>query len=82
MSRSYRKPWVKDHNKGMREYANRVIRHTKDVPSGMAYKKFFDRYSICDYRWYEDKPYKLGDRIPGSREYERIPLRWNKYARK
>jgi hypothetical protein len=87
VSRSYRKPWVKDHNKGMKAFANNVVKQAKDVPNGMAYKKFFDRYSICDFRWYEDKPYRLGDRIEGLHgryggEYERIPLRWNKWARK
>ncbi len=67
MSRSYRKPYVKDGygSKGkrfMKNYANRVVRHSKDVPNGRAYKKLFCSYDICDYYFYvevkrKDDPY-------------------------
>lgn len=51
MSRSYRKPWYKDRNPFMKRYANSVIRKTKNVPDGGAYRKMTDQYSICDYRF-------------------------------
>ncbi len=43
MSRSYKKiPCCKDHNKGMKKYANRYVRRNfLVVPSGTAYKKLF-----------------------------------------
>lgn len=72
MSRSYRKPWITDGYKGSarRQYnknqANRAIRQTEDVPDGMLYKKFYERWDICDYRFYGfetflnlDKPKKF-----------------------
>ncbi|HAH17786.1 MAG TPA: hypothetical protein DCL29_02025 [Eubacterium sp.] len=53
MSRSYKKhPRVKDkNNKGMKKYANKKVRHTKDIPNGKAYKKVFESWDICDYCW-------------------------------
>lgn len=58
MSRSYRAAWITDSYKGsktkqfQKNQANRRIRRTKkDVPDGMAYKKFFESYKICDYRY-------------------------------
>ena len=41
MSRSYKRvPFCKDHNKGMKKYANRYLRRNYlIVPSGNAYKK-------------------------------------------
>ena len=43
MSRSYKKhPRVKDaSNKGMKKFANKKVRHTKNIPNGKAYKKKF-----------------------------------------
>lgn len=79
VSRSYRKPWVKDRSKGMQAFANNVVKQAKDVPNGMAYKKFFDRYSICDYRWYVavDKELKKVDGV-----WEWFPRRWNRWRNK
>lgn len=58
MSRSYRAPWVKDQaSRGIKRFANKAWRHKKDVPDGMAYKKYFESYSICDFRWMVSKPY-------------------------
>jgi len=64
MSRSTRQPWYTDGYKGSKRkqyykrYANHVIRHTDDIPDGKAYCKFFDTWSICDYRFrYNPKPY-------------------------
>ena len=53
MSRSFKKSaWVKDSNdKYMKHFANKKVRRSKDVPSGMAYKKLFCSYSISDYKW-------------------------------
>ena len=53
MSRSYKKhDIVKDPaNKAMKRYANKKVRHTKNIPNGKAYKKFFESWDICDYRW-------------------------------
>lgn len=52
MSRSYKKPIIKDHNKGMKNFANRKIRRMsvdKEIADGRSYRKYFDRYNICDY---------------------------------
>lgn len=50
MSRSYKKKTIlKDKNKGMKTIANRKVRNRKDIPSGMAYKKVFETYAICDW---------------------------------
>lgn len=55
MSRSYKKvPCCKDHNRGMKKYANRYVRRNYlIVPSGKAYKKLFCSYNICDYKFIE-----------------------------
>ncbi len=51
MSRSYKKtPVVKDHNKGMRAFANRAVRRAKvPVANGKAYRKYSETYDICDF---------------------------------
>ena len=53
MSRSYKKvPCCKDHTRGMKKYANRYVRRNYlAVPSGMAYKKLFCSWIICDYKF-------------------------------
>ena len=64
MSRSVRKPWYTDGYKGsqrkqfFKRYSNRIIRRTESyIADGKAYKKLFDSYSICDYKWlYDPKP--------------------------
>ena len=77
MSRSYKKhPGFKDHNRFYKNYANSVVRKHLDLPSGMAYKKLFDRYSICDYKTiYHSRAelYREWDR--DSRE-----IHWNKWT--
>ncbi|MCM1217324.1 MAG: hypothetical protein NC548_22740 [Lachnospiraceae bacterium] len=56
MSRSYRKqPVWKDHNKGMKEIANRKVRRALNQDMDLRlphkdYKKYFCSYDICDYR--------------------------------
>jgi hypothetical protein len=59
MSRSRRAPVWKDggKHKGKTEakaHANDVVKHAQDVPSGGAYKKFSDTWSITDWRCNED----------------------------
>lgn len=53
MSRSRKKsPWIKDHNKGQKRIANKILRQDKNFDiSGSAYKKKYDSWNICDYRW-------------------------------
>jgi hypothetical protein len=72
MSRSYRKSWITDGYKGSkrRQYnkrqANHIVRKADDVPDGKAYRKFYNPWDICDYRWffnpneefYRDKPWR------------------------
>lgn len=57
MSRSYKKfPWVKDRDssKWGKRYCNKVIRKTKDIPNGGAFKKVSERWDyIYDYGFYE-----------------------------
>jgi hypothetical protein len=64
VSRSYRKPWVKDGYKRPgkkipKRTANRKVRKTKDIANGKSYRKVVDPWTICDYRWYEPKSEKL-----------------------
>jgi hypothetical protein len=60
MSKSRRESWITDGYKGskrkqfFKNYANRVVRKSKNVPNGKAYKRFFYSYDICDYKWYAD----------------------------
>lgn len=53
MSRSYKHvPCCKDYNRGMKKYANRYVRRNYlVVPSGMAYKRLFCSWNICDYKF-------------------------------
>ena len=69
MSRSYRAPIVTDgygskSKQWYKRWANRIIRHSTDMPDGKAYRKFFETYDICDYKWEcdiskEDEPWKI-----------------------
>ena len=65
MSRSYKKvPCCKDHTRGMKKCANRFVRRNYlAVPSGMAYKKLFCSWNICDYKFLESfSAYKVSYR--------------------
>ena len=61
MARSYRKPWVTDGYKGSRNrqywknYSNRLIRRTADIPNGKVYRRYLNPWNICDYKWYTGK---------------------------
>ena len=60
MSRSRRKPYIKDStrcNKYWKRQATRALRHAREAISGMFYKKLFCGCTWCDYRWY-DTDYK------------------------
>jgi len=65
MSRSLRKPWYVDGWKGskrkqfFKRHANRKVRRTAvDIADGKAYRKLFDSWSICDFKWfYDPKPH-------------------------
>jgi hypothetical protein len=56
MSRSYREPWITQGyggqcRKWQKRYANRSVRKTADVPNGKAYRKYWDPWNICDWKW-------------------------------
>lgn len=58
MSRSYKKhPFTTDGSprttKEKKKFANKKIRHTKDIPNGSAFKKISESWDIHDYisRW-------------------------------
>lgn len=61
LSRSYKKsPICTEHGKknnrsnspSIKKFANKHIRHIKNLPSApAAYKRFFESYDICDYKF-------------------------------
>ena len=56
MSRSYRAAWYIDgygtkRKRDAKREANRRVRRAKDVPNGRAYRKYFDPWNICEYRF-------------------------------
>lgn len=55
MSRSYRKNmWIKDNNSArgkLKRLANKRVRQMDDVADGMDYKKYYNSYDICDYKF-------------------------------
>lgn len=56
MSRSYKKfPCVTDSRtpgtKHSKRFANKKVRHTKNIPSGGAYKQIYESWDIRDYKW-------------------------------
>lgn len=63
MSRSYREPWYTDGYKGSKtkqfnkRQANKVIRRSIDVPDGKAYRRYYDPWNLCDYKFlYDPRP--------------------------
>lgn len=56
MSRSYKKHLWESCNEGssykrfIKNYANRIIRHTHDIPNGKTYRKYFESWNISDYK--------------------------------
>ena len=59
MSRSHRKPWVKDkiiNDTGItkRLASKKVRRYKQGISNGKWYKKIFDSYELVEYRdWYD-----------------------------
>lgn len=56
MSRSFKKhPWVTDggtpSTKNSKRFANKKVRHNKDVPNGGSYKKVYEPWDIRDYKY-------------------------------
>ena len=57
MSRSYKKPWICDRNPYSKNQANRKVRRYKrKIKDGKSYRKLYNSYNICDYKFYWDKP--------------------------
>jgi len=56
MSRSFKKNagWT-DHrspfSKFAKKFANRKVRRTKNIPNGGAYKKIYESWEICEYKF-------------------------------
>jgi len=70
MSRSYKKhPWVTDHHvkstSERKKFANKKVRNTEDLPNRGAFKKIFQTYDICDYKFFQTKEQAIA-------EYEEI----------
>lgn len=60
MSRSYKKTLgYCDRNPWAKRQANKKVRRTWDIDSGGAYKKLYDSYAICDYKflYYSEQEY-------------------------
>ena len=63
MSRSYRKPWYVDgygsrYKKLSKRFANKAIRRAKEVSDGKMYRKFYNPWDICDYKFpWDPRPY-------------------------
>lgn len=77
MSRSYRKPWVvcgngTRHKKYAKKEANRLIRRTKNIPDGKAYRKFYETWNIDDYR------YPVNVKYPEDAFYQKDFWRYNR----
>ena len=56
LARSYRKPVAVDGYKSKwkikaKQLANRAVRLNKDLANGCAYKKVFNSWNICDYKF-------------------------------
>lgn len=60
MSRSFKAPWITDNGSRrvfFKNYANRTIRRKSiefEIADGCSFKKHFDQYSICDYKFQYD----------------------------
>lgn len=54
MSRSYKKtPCCAPKSRGMKKYANKIIRQDNNTYQNGSYKKRFCSYDICDYKFFE-----------------------------
>jgi hypothetical protein len=52
MMHSYnRSPYIKDHNRKHKRFANKRVRRHLNIPSGSSYKRIYQSWNICDYKW-------------------------------
>jgi hypothetical protein len=66
MSRSRKKvPGWTMKTRGMKKFANKRVRRTWDIPDGMAYKKLFCSYEICDWKWLYWNNDEISNDYPG-----------------
>lgn len=82
MSRSYKKHGniVKQQNtKGMKRCANQYVRrHADELPrKGKAYKKLFESWDICDYKWIWTKQDAINEWYEANSPSSRYRYRWN-----
>ena len=60
MSRSYKAPWSTDYSKAKAYYKSLASRKIRRVPiaenisDGKSYRKYFNPYDICDYKFMYD----------------------------
>ena len=57
MSRSFKKhPWVTDGDtpgtKYSKKFANKKVRHAKNIPNGGSYKQLYESWNIRDYKYF------------------------------
>ena len=66
MSRSYRKPWIVDRawKYWGKRWANKKVRRlpVDELGNGMQYKRHYESYDICDYKWQVDKDDEFFDK--------------------
>lgn len=61
MSRSTKKPYITDQNRGKPNHgfakrkAAQAVRNSDEVPSGKAYRKFSDSWGIRDWSFHDPK---------------------------
>ena len=55
MSRSKRKPYIVDQSfkRYGKKFASKKVRRNSDVSNGTMYKKIYEQWDICDYKWYD-----------------------------
>lgn len=55
MSRSTKRPYIVDSafKKFGKKMASRKVRRSSDVNNGCHYKRFYEQYDICEYKWYD-----------------------------
>lgn len=64
MSRSKRSPYWTEGYKGIarsksKKESNNRVKNTEDITNGASYKKIYNSYDICDYKWYDLKNKKV-----------------------
>jgi hypothetical protein len=63
MSRSYRKNWIltdtygSKYRKWAKRQANKRIRKTENVQDGRWFRKLYDSWNICDYKYHYENGY-------------------------